>query len=68
VHFTVLAVVLCAALVAAASAVARCCLRGARRRERQRAEWEQVAPGLLELDDELDRMWAAEQEWLRRHR
>jgi hypothetical protein len=59
---------MCAALTAAASAVACYCLRGARRRGRQRAEWEQVASGLLDLDDDLDRMWAVEQEWLRRHR
>jgi hypothetical protein len=67
---------MCAALTAAASAVACYCLRGARRRGRQRVEWEQVASGLPGLDDDLDRMWAVEQdrmraveqEWLRRHR
>jgi hypothetical protein len=59
---------MCAALTAAASAVACYCLRGARRRGRQRVEWEQVASGLLDLDDDLDRMRAVEQEWLRRHR
>jgi hypothetical protein len=60
---------MCAALTDAASAVACYCLRGARRRGRQRVEWgEQVTSGLLDLDDDLDRMRAVEQEWLRRHR
>lgn len=32
-----------------------------RRRRRWRAEWEAAAPGLAELDRELDQVWATEQ-------
>jgi len=60
VHFSALSLVLCVAVMAGWAAAGWFCLRCARRRARYRAEWTRAAAGLRNLDDELDRLWAAE--------
>ncbi len=60
VHFSALSLALCIAVTAGWSAAAWYCLRCARQRARDRAEWARAAAGLRDLDDELDRLWAAE--------
>lgn len=49
-------------------AVSICQYQSTPRRRRQHAGWAQLAPGLSELDTDLDLVWAAEQERIRRYR
>jgi len=60
VHFSALSLMLCVAVMAGWAAAGWFCLRFARRQARYRAEWARAAAGLRDLDDELDRLWAAE--------
>ena len=61
-------VIMCATMLAAVVAVSVIWYLSHRRLRRQHAEWERLRAALSELDTDLDRLWAAEQERIRRYR
>jgi hypothetical protein len=64
----VLTAIACAPILAGWLAVHAHRYLSGRRERRENAEWAQLAAGLAELDADLDRTWAAEQERMRRYR
>ena len=60
VRFSALDLTLCVVLVAALAAAGWFYLRRARQSARYRAEWARAVAGLRDLDEELERVWAAE--------
>ncbi len=65
-HFSMLNVILFAAVVACWSALGWYSFLSERRRSRQQAEWTRAAAAMSGLDAELDRVWAAENERIKR--
>lgn len=61
-------VIACTPIVVGWLAVCVCQYLSDRRRRRDAARWAQLAAALSELDADLDRSWAVEQERMRRHR
>jgi hypothetical protein len=53
---------MCIVVTAAAAGVWCYCWLAARRRGRQQCEWARLAAWLRDLDEDLDRVWAAEKE------
>ena len=64
---SVVTVVACTPILAGWLAVCVFRYLAVRRRRRQDAEWTGLAAALSDLDTELDRTWAAEQERTRRY-
>jgi hypothetical protein len=64
---SVLTVIACSPILAGWAAVCVFQYLSLRRRRRQRAQWARLAATLTGLDAELDQIWAAEQERIRRH-
>jgi hypothetical protein len=65
---SVLTMIACTPILAGWLGVCVCQYRSARRRRLDEAQWAGLASGLAELDAELDRAWAEEQERIRRYR
>jgi hypothetical protein len=63
---SVLTLIACTPIVAGWVAVCVCQYQYDRRRRLSAAQWARLAPRLAELDAELDRSWADEQERIRR--
>jgi hypothetical protein len=68
VQSSVVALIACTPILVAWLAVFAYRSRATRRRRREQAQWTRLIAGLSELDAELDRTWADEQERVRRYR
>ena len=58
---------MCIAVTTAAAAVWCYCWLADRHRDRQHREWARLAARLRDLDEDLDRVWAAEKERTQRN-
>lgn len=67
VHISLLSLVSCVLLAAAAGGMWCHNRRVERRRDSHRDEWARLSAELRDLDEALDQIWAAEQERVRRH-
>lgn len=59
-HFSLLSLEMCIVVMTAAAGVWCYCWLAARRRDSQHREWARLATWLWDLDEDLDRAWAAE--------
>ena len=66
-HFSLLSLEMCIAVTTAAAAVWCYCWLADRHRDRQHREWARLAARLRDLDEDLDRVWAAEKERTQRN-
>lgn len=66
-HFSLLSLVSCVVVAVVAVGVRWHCWYAVRRRDRRREEWARLSVELRGLDADLDQVWAAEVERLRRH-
>jgi hypothetical protein len=67
VHFSLLSVEMCVVVTTAAAGVWCYCWLAARRRGGNQREWARLAARLRDLDEDLDRVRAAEKERTQRH-
>ena len=59
-HFSLLSLETCIVVMTAAAGVWCYCWLAARRRARHHREWARLAARFRDLDEDLDRVWAAE--------